>query len=676
MMNQQKGSIVAKKSKSNILLKKQIKPVKGSSKISNTFFSWCISILVFSVSVSFYISTQLPTIDIKWLLLIMGATLLALFWLIQCSLRKSWRWVGHPNHFPLLVFVVINLITQFWPGNRSSLLENWIQWFSLILLYWVVTQTTKNIRGIHIIIQGLLLGGLVASLYGIIQKLGWDPFHWQKNNQPGNITSMLGNSDLFGWFLASLFPLSIGFLFTIRKNKLDFGLRILYILLIVFGLLITGNRAGLLAALGSVFIVGWMILHNPEQCKLLFSEKWFAQIQRIYSYRRLWKTIVLGILVIGFISYWHKYSSTSDIAIKGRFLHWQTSIRMIEDHPILGLGQGNYFVQYLDYQAKVVNDTRNKGYHRISQEVQDINAAYAHNEFLQAFTDTGIIGFASFLFLLLTLLWMGYYEFQLWKDRHSLWLYLGCYGGILAVLISALFGFPLHVPASAMQFWVLLGLMVALCNLEQAHYSTNKIWPIFVYENPLTHTVKIPVFIFLVTLFFAGYGYWAMSSCLDSFRASFYIRIGRIFAEDEKNSNFPLAVQFMEHAIELTPDNGLAHYYLGGYYARLNRLDDAIKEYSKATTNYNDIRIDYNLGQIYFSKQDYSIAEEYYKRTLLLNDTFFMCHRQLGFIDMYLHKDPKKTIEEFSQYLNVQKNGGDADNIRNLVKELEKQIPK
>lgn len=678
---------MAKKPKQTIPSKKQIKPVKGSIETLNPFLTWCIAILIFSVSVSFYIATQAPTVDIKWLFLEVGVTLLAFLWLIHCSIQKSWDWVGHPIHLPLLIFAVTYFIAQLMPGDRFFLLDHWIQLSSLLLIYLVVSQTTKNIRGTRIIIQGLLVGGLIASLYGIIQKMGWDPIHWEKNSEETNIASMLGNSDYFGWFLAPLFSLSIAFLFIQRKNTLQKVLSVIYFLTISIALFIAGNRAGVVAAIGSIFLIGWLVLRNPALIKQLTTPLECPSLIKegsgggwmIFFNSRTWRWLKIGIVVIlvfGVIGFWHRYSSRSDIAIKGRFLHWQTSIQMIRDHPILGVGPGNYFVNYLNYQAKILKDPRNSGYHRISQEVKDINTEYAHNDYLQALTDTGIIGFASFLFLLLTFLWVGYHDFQQLQDRESLWLYLGCYGGILAILISALFGFPLHVPASGMEFWVILGLAVSLCRINQPTDSTNRFWHSSMYENPVAKFFKAPLVLILITVLFAGYGYWTITRSFDNFLSSFYIRIGRVYAEDPQHSDIPLAVQFMERAIAITPDNGLAHYYLGGYYARSNRLDDAITQYTLATTTYDDVRMEYNLAQIYFTKRDYTRSEEYYRKTLLLNDTFYQCYRQLGFIDVYVHNDPKKAIEEWNRYLAIQKTGDDVDKIRESVLELEKQVSK
>ena len=69
-----------------------------------------------------------------------------------------------------------------------------------------------------------------------------------------------------------------------------------------------------------------------------------------------------------------------------RILIWHSAFNMFKDHPITGVGLG----QYKDnYQHKY-----------ISPKAKEPQLSHAHNNFMQMLAENGIIGFAGFLTLI------------------------------------------------------------------------------------------------------------------------------------------------------------------------------------------------------------------------------------------------------------------------------------
>jgi len=102
----------------------------------------------------------------------------------------------------------------------------------------------------------------------------------------------------------------------------------------------------------------------------------------------------------------------------GRSQIWQANLDMIKDRPLLGWGYGNYR-KFRDpyYQRYPEADT----------------TAHAHNNFLQMWVDTGIVGLGTFLFLFWIVLragWQAYCLLPLTEEP------LRCLalGGVLAVV--------------------------------------------------------------------------------------------------------------------------------------------------------------------------------------------------------------------------------------------------
>jgi|GEM_PF-6363845 len=80
---------------------------------------------------------------------------------------------------------------------------------------------------------------------------------------------------------------------------------------------------------------------------------------------------------------------------RGRFEIYLTSINMVKDNPIIGIGDGMFQERYLDYQ---IEDSAYPNY-AFSQ---------AHNIFLQVATESGLIGLVGYLVLVGALLLAGF----------------------------------------------------------------------------------------------------------------------------------------------------------------------------------------------------------------------------------------------------------------------------
>jgi O-antigen ligase len=117
---------------------------------------------------------------------------------------------------------------------------------------------------------------------------------------------------------------------------------------------------------------------------------------------------------------------------------WRDTLSMIRSNPLLGVGLGAYGTAFSIY-------TRSDGSIRVPQ---------AHNDYLQAVADCGVVGGVIALwFLALTFraVWRGVRS----RDPLMSGLSLGAGGSIFAILVHSLFDFNLQLPATALLFLVL-----------------------------------------------------------------------------------------------------------------------------------------------------------------------------------------------------------------------------
>ncbi len=94
----------------------------------------------------------------------------------------------------------------------------------------------------------------------------------------------------------------------------------------------------------------------------------------------------LGLVAISFAS-----PSAQDYSTAERLAHWIAGINMFLDHPLTGVGIGNYGVAYAPYHVTIFVNSLD----------------HAHNYYINISAETGIIGLTTFLLLLLAIFVAG-----------------------------------------------------------------------------------------------------------------------------------------------------------------------------------------------------------------------------------------------------------------------------
>jgi O-antigen ligase len=98
---------------------------------------------------------------------------------------------------------------------------------------------------------------------------------------------------------------------------------------------------------------------------------------------------------------------------------------MFRDHPILGVGTGNYPLHYLDYSQQIGLDQR-------------VQQRQPHSLYLEALAETGIIGATALLVVLWLALRGAWRARQRLADRDGV-LAEGVFVALLSFLVAALF---------------------------------------------------------------------------------------------------------------------------------------------------------------------------------------------------------------------------------------------
>lgn len=143
--------------------------------------------------------------------------------------------------------------------------------------------------------------------------------------------------------------------------------------------------------------------------------------------------------------------SVMDTSSEMRIAMWESTIQMIMDHPLLGIGWGAYWMVYPLYDTYIVDGS--------------VMLVHAHNIYLNYPAEIGIIGgLAFFVYFFRTMLAALFHDRAL-PDRLTEGLLFGFGLAIISVALNGLTDDVLFNIPSSMLLWLICGLVFAIKKL-------------------------------------------------------------------------------------------------------------------------------------------------------------------------------------------------------------------
>jgi tetratricopeptide (TPR) repeat protein len=285
---------------------------------------------------------------------------------------------------------------------------------------------------------------------------------------------------------------------------------------------------------------------------------------------------------------------------RDRFAIWANSLAIFADHPMLGAGKGNFRFIYPVYARRAIEDRS------FSPQAR---AADAHNDYIQLLAETGVLGTASFL-LILVLLALRFWRGLRQKPNPKLFV-IGF--ALVAVLAEAFWDFPLNLPVPVAFFWIYAGM---LWQLTQTHAPKE--------HQPLRALSSLTIVLatLLATLF--------AILTLSYVRGEFYYSRG---ARESYQGRLKEAEKDLTKATEINPLNYRYHFLLGLLLIKMKDYEKAADSirHSLSLDPYNINALN-NLGVAYASAGDTSKAVQAFQTALRIWPRYIEPHKSLGFI--------------------------------------------
>lgn len=333
--------------------------------------------------------------------------------------------------YSILIFAIFSIVSIFVSGDKVFSAYNFFNVAGRYLLtfFLVVQMYPREDENIDKkIILVLLASYLIVCLYGFWQILlnhrDIEQGLWVDSEVFKNIKmrmySTWYNPNLFGGYLDILLSIIASLFSFSYKGKAKSVLLFLFILGFVC-LFLTYARGSIIAL---VLVLGIYFLLKKRS---LF----------------LGLLILVGSLFIlnpGIVERFSLNLYNMDTSSQMRLAFFNSTMHMIKDHPLLGIGWGQFYAVYPMYDYYMQGEI--------------IRIVHAHNMYLNIWAEVGIFGLLGYLYTFFKTIVEG-----LTGNQNPL--YIGISLGMLAISINGLTDFVLFNIELSMLLWCLMGLVWA-----------------------------------------------------------------------------------------------------------------------------------------------------------------------------------------------------------------------
>lgn len=394
--------------------------------------------------------TSDPAGPIKDLISTIAVSLIAIVWLLGVVFQKHALRFRTTTVCLLAAFLLVNFAAALLSDYPPHSLNTLRLWVPLALAAVFAAQVYERPEQVWRLIAVTVGAVAVSSLYGFSQRMGFDPFPWSQTEieEYHGLPSTYANPNFAGHALVLAFFMACGLVWKgSKKRPLPFRIFALASAsLIGAHLYLTHMRGGRVALIATGLLLGVFVLIRSRTRSPL----------RAALVSGLVLAALGAVAGMGMFAIAQDPSDDDLLPIDGslvlRLNGYYGASRMVLEHPVLGIGPGNYALENIPYWT---------AYEKQWFATAGKKNTHVHSDPLEAAIDAGLPGAAAYVALLLwaVLTSLTLAASKTDPERRRVGLVLAaCF---TAFAIDGLFGFNLRVPVSAGFFFLLLGVLDA-----------------------------------------------------------------------------------------------------------------------------------------------------------------------------------------------------------------------
>ena len=355
------------------------------------------------------------------------------------SFKGFFEWKRTILDFPIMIFVIISFLSVLVsPDSAFSFYNCYNLVGRYVLTYYLVVQSIdlKNIGQLKVFLSCISLSLFIVVIYGFMQAflgigLTSEQIVWTDGAMfPGlktRVFSTWQNPNLLGGYFDLMLGLMAGMFLLIKHKIVRIVIAVLFCLT-AFCLTLTYARGACLSIALVIFV--YSILYNR---KVLLALIGLAVILLLSD----------ATLVDRMTSIFTKMDTSSEM----RLAFWESTIAMILDHPLLGIGWGSYFMVYPNYDYYMQGNF--------------IKIVHAHNMYLNFMAEIGLFGFASYMVCFFGVIYKGFKAQVMKLDILVKAMFLGIGLGLSALALNGFTDYVMFNTELSMLVWLFSGIVVS-----------------------------------------------------------------------------------------------------------------------------------------------------------------------------------------------------------------------
>ncbi len=269
--------------------------------------------------------------------------------------------------------VVMLGLSVVWAQDADLVGDELTRWYPAFLIFLVIATAVTDQRSAVLVVYGLAAGALlsVAIGLGMPQLASGHPSANASQLAEGRMLGAEGDANFLAAAIVPTAVLMAGLL-TLKRDWLIRGVIVGSIVALVVGLVATQSRGGIVAAL--VALLATVALFRRRGGSVL----WIVGIV----------LVVVAAAATASPEAYERLTLNDERAGSGRGVMWRMGYAISQDHPLLGVGLGNYVSVAPEYAREVGSIT--------AGDLVVSGTLNMHNTFLQLLVEGGIFVLVAF----------------------------------------------------------------------------------------------------------------------------------------------------------------------------------------------------------------------------------------------------------------------------------------
>ena len=370
-------------------------------------------------------------------------------WLFKMIFINRGKFNGTFIDIGIAIYLIAELITSIFCINPKSAFSGYQGEWQIIMIWMIINTFNKD--NIKPLLKIIFFVSVVIAIYGIWQYFSGVriTIHaFQKGSRivistlPKNsffyspffhIIGLFGSHLTFGGYYAMISFLGLALTsIAYREHSKKTWIYLFGTIIIIFSVYGSFSRAAWAGFIGGLLTYCYLKLKNKKLIIIVLLIFFLCGLLMYFS-------------VSGFRN---KVNTLKDFKGSPRWECWRVALRMMKDHPIIGIGNKNYHVYYDDY-ANPDDKWRFRG--------------HPHNDYFSIHLTSGILGLLGYLMIWFLLL-KNSVKFirENRKDNYLFNAMIGLTAGVVSLLVAGLGQNYFTDSETSMLLWFFTGLIIVL----------------------------------------------------------------------------------------------------------------------------------------------------------------------------------------------------------------------